>query len=400
MDKALGKIHGMADKAGGIFTALFMASIYFSTSLSTIFSVILGLLWLFSGQLASLLKLLKSHPVALSSLLLYGHFMLGLSYGDAAGSEAIAMMSKYRELFFIPILILCLRLEQYRNWTRYAFIAASVTTLLISYLMDFGLLHLNVQGDPCVKSRITHGIFIAFFAFFCMHKLYDNDRFSKLYLVALLLSLYNLFFVVEGRTGQLIIVALILLFVMQRLTFKYCLLTLLAVILLLTLFIDFSSKASRIIEGFDNTQAYLQPVPEQTESSMGLRYTFWKYSLKLMAEKPLLGQGTGGFDKAYQGIVRGDQFITKNPHNEFFMVGVQLGLLGVLTYLGFLGSQLYSARLLSANEKWLAQGLLMSLVITSLFNAPFFDHTEGHWFACMIALCFSSISSANKPCSV
>ena len=103
-----------------------------------------------------------------------------------------------------------------------------------------------------------------------------------------------------------------------------------AVTAFLVLFLSFSDKANRINEGFANTQAFLQPKPEQTESSMGQRYTFWKYSLKLIAEKPLLGHGTGSFAKEYQRIAMGEQFITVNPHNEFVMVGVQLGLLGVL----------------------------------------------------------------------
>jgi hypothetical protein len=42
-------------------------------------------------------------------------------------------------------------------------------------------------------------------------------------------------------------------------------------------------------------------------------------------------------------------------------------------------------------EKWLAQGVLLSLIVTSLFNSPFLDHTEGHWFASLIALCFASL---------
>ncbi len=399
MAKALGKIHEMANKTGGIFTALFIVSIYLSTSLSTILSVVLGLLWLVSGQFISLPKLLKNYPVALWSLLLYGCFIAGMSYGNAESSEAVTMIIKYRKLFFIPVLISFLMIGRYRYWSWNAFIVASIATLLISYLMDFGLLELNKQGDPCFKSRITHSILIAFFAFFCMHKIYDDKRYAKLYLMAWLLCLYNLFFIVEGRTGQLIIIGLILLFAVQRLTIKQCLLTVVAVAVLLTVFIDFSDKAKRIAEGFDNTQAYLQPVPEQTESSMGQRYTFWKYSLKLMAEKPLLGHGTGAFNKEYQRIAMGEQFITQNPHNEFFMVGVQLGLLGLLVYLGFLASQFYYARLLPDNEKWLAQGLLMTLLITSLFNTPFFDQTEGHWFAGMIALCFSSLGSVNKSCS-
>lgn len=382
--------------SGRVLIALFIFSIYFSTSLAVIFSVGLGLVWLFSAQFTGLPGVLEKYPVALWALMLYGCFVLGLSYGNAEGSEAVSMASKYRELLFIPILISLLTTERNRYWAWIAFIAASVGTLLISYLMDFGILNLHGHLDACFKSRITHGIFIAFFAFFCAHKFYDDQRYAKLYLALFVLCIYNLFFVIEGRTGQLIVVALILLFAMQRMAIKECLFAVLAVAVLLMLFLNFSDKASRITEGVANTQAFLQPVPEQTESSMGQRYTFWKYSLKLMTEKPLFGHGTGSFAREYQRIAQGEQFITKNPHNEFLMIGVQLGLVGLLLYLGFLASQFYYARKLPFQQKWLAQGLLVSLVIASFFNTPFFDHTEGHWYAAMIALCFSALESDNK----
>ncbi|MGR9088441.1 MAG: O-antigen ligase family protein, partial [Gammaproteobacteria bacterium] len=64
-------------------------------------------------------------------------------------------------------------------------------------------------------------------------------------------------------------------------------------------------------------------------------------------------------------------------------------------YLGFLISQFYESRRLPMREKWLLQGLLAALVITSLFNSPFYDHTEGHWFAVMIAL-LSGVSDADE----
>jgi len=115
-----------------------------------------------------------------------------------------------------------------------------------------------------------------------------------------------------------------------------------------------------------------------------------------MAEKPLLGHGTGSFSKEYKRLVPDERFKSTNPHNEFFMIGVQLGLVGLFIYSGFLGSQFYYAKKLPDKEKWLAQGLLLSLIITSIFNSPILDHTEGHWFATMIALCFASLQSGNK----
>jgi O-antigen ligase len=166
--------------------------------------------------------------------------------------------------------------------------------------------------------------------------------------------------------------------------------------ILIPLFFAFSDKSARMNEGVVNLQSDLSPDPQQIPSSMGQRYMFWRYSLKLIAEKPLLGHGTGSFEKEYQRVASSELFLTKNPHNEFLMIGVQLGLLGLLIYIGFLASQYFYAKKLSEKEKWLAQGLLLSLIVTSLFNSPFLDHTEGHWFASMIALCFASLQADTK----
>jgi hypothetical protein len=78
------------------------------------------------------------------------------------------------------------------------------------------------------------------------------------------------------------------------------------------------------------------------------------------------------------------------------MIGVQLGLLGLSIYFGFLASQYICSRKLTDKEKWLAQGVLLSLIVTSLFNSPLMDHAEGHWFTTMIALCFASLQANVK----
>ncbi|MDD5272119.1 MAG: O-antigen ligase family protein, partial [Methylovulum sp.] len=201
-----------------------------------------------------------------------------------------------------------------------------------------------------------------------------------------------LFFVVPGRRGQVLVVALALLFAWQCFNVKGRLLAIVLVAVSLALFLGFSDKAVRLQEGIANTQTYLiKPEPEQVPSSMGLRYGFWQNSLKLMGEKPLLGYGTGSFNKEYQRLVVDGPLLTTNPHNEFLMIGVQLGAVGLVFYCGFLWSQLVCARRLPKPEHWLAQGLLLSLVVTSLFNSPLLDHAEGHWFAVLIALCYAPL---------
>ena len=159
------------------------------------------------------------------------------------------------------------------------------------------------------------------------------------------------------------------------------------------LFLNYSDKATRFNEGVVNMQSDLKPGPEQSQTSMGQRYMFWRYSLELIAEKPLFGHGTGSFAKEYERIASTETMMAKNPHNEFLMVSVQLGVVGLLIYLGFLANQYFLSKKLADQEKYVAQGLLLTLIITSLFNTPIMDHAEGHWFLMMIALCYASLST-------
>jgi O-antigen ligase len=380
---------------GGFIMPLFIIGIYFSTSLALVGSILVGLTWVLSGQFLGLPVILKRYPVATWSLILFGCLIAGLAYGNAPHDEALTALKKYRELLFIPVLIPLLNTASQRDRAWQAFVIASLITLAISYLMSLGILEATVAG-PSLKSRITHGIFIGFFAFYCLHKSVEGHRYARLYAALFLLSIFNLFFIVEGRTGQLIALVLIGLFTLQRFKWKGRLWVCLAIAVFLAVFLGFSDKAKRIYEGIENTQAYMQETPGQTDSSMGQRYTFWKYSAKLFAEKPLIGHGTGSFGREYARIAQGEKFLADHPHNEFLFIGVQLGLVGLIPYLAFLGSQFYASQRLADQDKWLAQGLVVALLITSLFNTPIFDHTEGHWFAVMIALCFAALGSRNK----
>ena len=97
-------------------------------------------------------------------------------------------------------------------------------------------------------------------------------------------------------------------------------------------------------------------------------------------------------DPCLKGRITHSIFISLN----FLMIGVQFGLLGLLIYIGFLASQFFCAKKLPDKEKWLAYGLMFSLVLTSLFNSPFLDHTEGHWFASKISLYFAPLQADIK----
>jgi O-antigen ligase len=125
------------------------------------------------------------------------------------------------------------------------------------------------------------------------------------------------------------------------------------------------------------------------------RLDFYRASLAIVQEHPLLGVGTGGFTRAYADKTRGtDAFQTRNPHNEYLHMAVQLGLAGLATLL-YLFWQHWreSARLASPLECHLARGLVLAIATGCLFNSLLLDHTEGLLYAWLTGMLFGGLKS-------
>lgn len=383
-------------KAGGIVSALLLLTIPFSTSISIILSGILLLIWLLTSQFKQLPWLLRNNPLAFFSLLLFIGLLIAISYSSAPLKDAINMWTKYREFFLLIVLLPFLSPAQHKKWMIYAFIAGMIGTLLVSYAMYFDFVP-RPRYAATLKSIITQSIMISFFGYYCALQIKHPEYIKNkiFWLILLLVCVHNLYFVAIGRTGQLLGLLFVFLFCFQHLNVKlsFFLVSFLAVFF--ALFINYSEMGFRITEGFQNVLNYDFKNPE-TETSMGRRLTFWKYSLTLINESPWIGHGTGSFETEYKQLVDDGQYITKNPHSEYLSLAVQLGIPGLILYFGFLISQYRMSMKMEIPRKWFAQGLLLSITVTSVFNSPILDHTEGHWYVCLLALCFAPQTLPNN----
>jgi O-antigen ligase len=372
---------------GGVLSALLILSIPFSTSIAIVLTGLLFLLWMLSCQFFSLPELFKQNPIAFSALLLMGYLLVGVIYSSASFEESINIWFKYREFLLVIILVPFLSINRYRQWALIAFIIGSLITLAVSYAIDFDFIK-RTTYSASVKSSITHSIFIAFFAYFCAQQAYQKKSYALFWVLLLLVSIHNLYFVTFGRTGQLIAFLLALLFSFQHFNKQNIMLFILASIISIVLFVNYSNSGHRIVEGIVNTKNFDANNPETT-SSMGRRLTYWKHAFSLIKERPWFGYGTGSFAKEYVRISSANEHQTTNPHSTYLLITAQVGIGGLLLYLGFLFSLYWRLQILPDHQKWLAQGVLLTIATSSMFNSPILDHTEGHWFACLIALFFN-----------
>jgi O-antigen ligase len=352
-------------------------------------SALVVLLGLVSGLYRRHWRLVLCQPVVVAGLLLFAWLAAGLLYGAAPWEEALRVLKKYRELLLIPLLMPLFLDPRWRRRALQALALAMLVTLALSYAKGIALIlegGLNSHREGVVfQHRITQNVFMALFAFWVgLRALRPEPRRWPWWLL-LVLILLNLFVLVGGRTGQMLMLALAGLALYSRYRWRALVGVAVGGLVLGTLLFATSSIfRERVMEVGDGLDRYRQG---DYSISTALRLSYYRNALELVAARPLLGYGVGGFAPAYQAQVAGTPFPpVAHAHNEYLTLAVQGGLPAAGLLLWLFWRQWRGAAGLSGEERLLAQGLVLCMALGCLLNSFLLDSPEGHAFAYLSAL--------------
>jgi len=83
---------------------------------------------------------------------------------------------------------------------------------------------------------------------------------------------------------------------------------------------------------------------------------------------------------------------TNNPHNEYLMIAVQTGIIGLALLLYLFYTQWRYAPLLHTSfEQDAARGLVLAYLVNCSLNSALRDHADGLFFAFMTAVLFAGL---------
>lgn len=358
--------------------------------------------WLASGAYRDKLSTIRQNAVCAAALVLLAVLAIGTLHGEQSLRDAALHFKKYLDLLYIPVFACLFRDAATRRHALLALAASLALVLALSLLLKLGVLPSTAltTGDavsPTVfKLRLTHNILMAFgaFLFAWLAVTEANARLKFTWAVLAALAAINVTMMVQGATGYLILGGLILLFGhglghWRGFGVASAAVTL-AAIMLTSLPGPFKERVSLIgqeLRGWEARQ------PQST--SIGLRLEFYRNTLGIIRDHPLIGVGTGGFPKAYATRVRGTGMAeTRNPHNEFLNIAAQLGAIGVAALLWLFWQQWrFASRLATPFECALARGLIVTMVIGCLYNSLLIDHTEGLLFAWLSGVLYGGLKS-------
>lgn len=249
-----------------------------------------------------------------------------------------------------------------------------------------------------IQHKITHNFFMAIVAFLLAVQIRFTKGRAMKALFALLagLALFNVLFMVGGKTGYVVIAVLMVHYFIDWLKLGKGI-AIASVVLVLLGAVAFMFPASqlytRTASVFDQLSRWH---PEKAdESSVGQRLEFYNNSLKIFRANPVLGVGTGNFATAYARTVEGTSMDrTANPHNEYLLTAVQLGLVGLAALLYMFFTQWrFGGKIDNPEERIMARGLVLAMVVGCLFNSLLTDYTEGLLYFWMSALLFAGVSN-------
>ncbi|HUO44190.1 MAG TPA: O-antigen ligase family protein [Burkholderiales bacterium] len=377
-------------------------SLPFSTALDNVLLVFLLAGWLAAGDWRRRWTMLRANPVALTALGFVALLAAGLAYGERPLADGWRYFGKYADLLLVAMLIMLFADARWRQRAWSALAAGLLLLLALSCLTAGGLVPPNpwlhgTPGNPVVfKQWLTHGILMAFGAFvFALRALYSATPAQRAgWFAAAALAATNVLFMVQGRTGYLVLALLALYFgYVWRRRAGLAALAAGLVIIVSGGFVLSSTLHDRAMLALHEAQQWRPGAA--THTSVGLRLEFYRNSLAIIRERPLVGAGTGGFPYAYRQQIAGSaQEPTDNPHNEYLHMTAQLGVAGLAALLTlFWMPWRCAAWLPTAHETHLARGLVLAIAAGCLFNSLLIDHTERLLFAWGLGVLFASLQS-------
>jgi len=348
------------------------------------------------GQKDTVLHSLWSVRVILLSLLA---FALSLGWSEAPSDIALMAFAKHSKLLEIALLVSLIRNAREARLAVAAFLVSQAFFILSSWLMvaGFRVPWATSMLVPELKFVVYSTyldqtlIFSAAAAvFWHLRKLWPRASWAAGTLA--IAALVNNLFFQEGRTGYLSVMVVATLIIVWQMPKNWQLATLvLAPLLLLTgAYVGSDKLQARLSQVATESQSYA--AQGASETSSGFRLHAWRRSLQAMAQQPVVGHGVGSWTQSVKRIeganaqqVFGDN-PSSNPHQEFLLWGVELGVGGTLLLLVLIASVVRDAWRFTAPIMRATLSVLAVMGVACLFNSSLYDALIGDFFCITLGL--------------
>ncbi len=362
-------------------------------NISLILAVFCSLL---NGHWLEKWKRISHNPILWASLIFLIYVLISCFIPHLPNSNKLTILHKYGKIIFLIFLMPLFFEETLKSRVIFAFALAVTITLFMSYLKYFNLLPIFKHNEPADLFRNyiqTSFLFCVLFAIIAS-KLNTNHKPKFLLSLVLLAAItFALFVFSTSRTGYLIFCILLFYFAFSRFNLK----GLIICSVVTSLFLVFAYFYSYQFNASIKQILYKQ----QSNTSISLRESYLKNSFHLIKQHPILGNGTGSFKPLYFNhfgtVPLPNESHLRTPHNQYVMIMVEQGIIGLMLFLSIFFIQWYYANQLSSEKQHLAKTMLIIFAVGCACDALLYASTTGYFYVFFSALYFGDIPYQRVP---
>ena len=370
------------------------------------------LFWLISGNFKAKWLAIAHNPITKPALLMFGLVLIGTTYSIGTTDTILQAVNKYSKFLFLLMTLTLLVDAQWRERCWRAFAIAMIFTLASTYAGLWVHVPWAIAATPSgwgadhtiFKDYIAQGLLMATFALLSLTRAFDERRplLRALWAGLSVLATLSILFLLSGRTGYLSIFVALSVYAFSISPKRIRLVVALTAVVALSSLLFLSTSANqRLTAVYTEAKsqiigpAALQQLDGAT--STGARLIMWSFSMDQIKERPLLGSGTGSY-RAVSNQVCGDSPACPannvHPHNQFLFFGVELGVIGILSYIFYLYSAARSSRRLHGPKRALLLSFLSVMVVDSLTHGALWLAVESHLFTFVLALLMAEVGAS------
>jgi O-antigen ligase len=392
-----------------IFTTSIILSCFFinlPTAWLTFSILLIISMFFLTGNFAERFKKIINHPGGISVICLFFLFVGGTLYSNASWDIKLEFLIKYSKILLVPILICSVNSEKIRSYSINFFILSSLLVLLISYgkWLHIFPVHIGIHdignlehGYAAFKNRISHNIFMSFAMYIFLIKAVRSKKFVRIsWIILTILTFFNIMYLVNGRTGQVICLSLLFYFSIKQ--FKKILIPLLLILCVCGLI--FKAQLKLLLpERLTSISHEISDMKINKQmTSSGIRLVIYQNVFDISLKSPIWGYGIGALGNEYNHHDKKNYSINiknlDNPHNQFLLTFFEMGIIGIFFLMYMFYSHWESLKRVNLGKedylKDMMEGLILIMLIGSLFNSMLIDAGEGRFYCIMAGLFLSA----------
>ena len=233
-----------------------------------------------------------------------------------------------------------------------------------------------------LETSIMSSLMVAVLWFFKDH--FTNKWGSWIFYLTIGLPIFNVFFILGGRSGFLSMILVLTFIISWLISKKYRGFVLLVPFLLgFSLFLASPKFHDRVLSVYSDVAEFQRG---KLEGSQATRLEFWKRSVQAIVEKPIIGYGVGSWPLAYQLALKGEVGLkADSPHQQYFLWWVEGGTIALLCLLGIFAAIYKDALTLEEPAGRALITVLAVLCVVSLMNCPLEGAGMAEYFCFVIA---------------